>query len=209
MNMSLFSNAFSFFRLFREQAGNLHGAVKKLDELFGDFSDVLVRCREIDDLTAAGDRVCREIERELSLTFIESVDREDIRDLNRAFEQTFLAVRAVSSRAGLYGFSRIEKGADDLVSCLSEMASGLGPLLDLVVRKGDGASGRERIRKLREEAGMFLLVGLGAVYESAGAEPARLLDAIKWGQIYDRLEEVANCLERVTHIIERMIQKKV
>ncbi len=209
MNMSLFSDAFPFFRLFREQADNLRGTVKKLDELFGDFTDVLARCREIDERAAAGDRVCREIERELSLTFIESVDREDIRDLNRAFEQTFLSVRAVSSRMGLYGFSRIEKGADDLASCLSEMASELGPLVELVVRKGAGAAGRERIRKLREEAGMFLLVGLGAVYESAGAEPARLLDAIKWGQVYDRLEEVANCLERVAHIIERMILKKV
>ena len=209
MNMNLFNNAFPFFRLFQKQAGTLGDTVKKLDGLFHDFKAVPDQCGHINALVAAGDMTCREIERELSLTFIESLDREDIRDLNRAFERTFQAVRAVSSRIGLYGFCSIEKGAGELAFCLAEMAAEIGPLFEIVVRKGNGAANCERIRKLEEEAGMFLLVGLGEVYESAGSSVDHLLVAIKWSQIYDRLEEAVSCLEHTANVIERMILKKV
>jgi uncharacterized protein Yka (UPF0111/DUF47 family) len=209
MNTNFFNNAFPFFRLFQKQAGTLGDAAKKLDGLFHDFQAVPDQCKQIDVLAAAGDITCREIERELSLTFIESLDREDIRDLNRAFEQSFQAIRAVSRRIGLYGFHSIEKGAGELAFCLAEMAAEIGPLLEIVVRKGNGAVNRERIRKLKEEAGMFLLVGLGEVYESAGSSVDHLLETIKWSQIYDRLEDAVSCLEHTANVIERMILKKV
>jgi len=208
MNTNLFNNAFPFFRLFQKQAGTLGDAAKKLGGLFHDCPAVPDQCRQITALVAAGDMTCREIERELSLTFIESLDREDIRDLNRAFELAFQAVRAVSSRIGLYGFSSIEQGAGELACCLAEMAAEIGLLLEIVVRKGNGAANRERIRKLKEEAGMFLLVGLGAVYESAGDSVNHLLEAMKWSQIYDHLEEAVSCLEHTANVIERMILKK-
>jgi uncharacterized protein len=207
--MNLFNNSFPFFRLFQKQALSLGDAVKKLDGLFHDFKAVPDQCRRIDALVAEGDLTCREIERELSLSFIESLDRDDIRDLNRAFEQTLQAVRVVSSRIGLYGFQSIEKGAGEMTFCLAEMAAEIGPLLEFVVREGNGAASRERIRKLKEEAGMFLLVGLGAVYESAGGSVEHLLEAMKWSQIYDRLEAAVSCLERTANVIERMILKKV
>ena len=56
---------------------------------------------------------------------------------------------------------------------------------------------------------MFLLVGLGAVYESAGDSVDHLLEAMKWSQIYDRLEDAVSCLEHTANVIERMILKKV
>jgi uncharacterized protein Yka (UPF0111/DUF47 family) len=208
MNMNLFHEAFPFFRLFQKQAGILDDAAKKLDGLFRDFKDVPDRCKQIYVLVAAGDTVCREIERELSLSFVESIDREDIRDLNRAFELTFQAIRAVSNRIGLYGFHGIEKGAGELASCLAEMAAEIGPLVEIVVRKGNGAANLDRVRKIKEEAGMFLLVGLGEVYEAVGGNVDRLLEAIKWSQIYDRLEEAVTCMEHTANVIERMIGKK-
>lgn len=209
MNTSLFNNAFPFFGLFQQQALTLDRAVKKLDGLFHDFKAVPDQCRQINALLAEGDKTCREIERELSLTFIESLDREDIRDLNRAFERTFQAVRLVSSRIGLYGFRATEKGTGELAACLAEMAAEIGPLFEFMVRNGNGAANRERIRKLKEEAGMFLLVGLGAVYESAGGSVDHLLEAMKWSRIYDRLEDIMSCLEYTANVIETMILKKV
>jgi len=209
MNTNLFNNAFPFFRLFQKQAGTLADAVNKLNTLFHDLKDSPDLCRQINALAAAGDTTCREIEREFSLSCLESLDREDIRDLNRAFEQTFQAVRAVSSRIGLYGFNRVEKGAGDLTLCLSEMAAEIGPMLEIVVRKGNGAANRERIRKLREDVGMFLLVGLGEVYEADNSSTGRLLETIKWTQIYDRLEDTVSCLEHIANVIGRMILRKV
>lgn len=209
MNTNLFNNAFSFFRLFQKQARTLGDTVKKLESLLHGSPAGLDQCRDIDGLVTAGCMTCREIERELSLTFVESLDREDVRDLNRAFERAFQAAQAVSSRIGLYGLRGPEKGAGELAACLAEMALAIGPLLENVVRQGQGAAGLERIRKLKQEAGMFLLVGIGAVYETAGGSVAGLLEAMKWSQIYDRLEETMSCLEHTANVIERMILKKV
>ncbi len=209
MNTSLFSDTYPFFGLFRRQAGALGEAARELAGLFEGLQDVSARCRRVEERAADGLAAARAVERELALALAESPDREDIRDLNRAFELAFQALRAVSSRTGLYGVCSPEKGAAELGVCLAEMAAEIGPLLECVVRQGSGAERRERVRGLRAEAGMFLLVGLGAVYESAAGQPDHLLEVMKWSQIYDRLEEAVACLERAANVIERMILKKV
>jgi uncharacterized protein Yka (UPF0111/DUF47 family) len=65
------------------------------------------------------------------------------------------------------------------------------------------------MRKLREDIGRFFLVGLGELYEAAGNGAVQPIEAIKWTQIYDRLETTASCLEHTANVIERMILKKV
>ena len=163
----------------------------------------------ISDLVAEGELRCREIERELSLTFIQPFDREDIRELNRGFRRSFQAVGAVSSRIGLYGFGSAQEGAAALSACQAEMSAEITPLLTMIVREGSSAEACERVRKLKREGDMFLLVGLGELYESAGSGLQSLLEAMKWSQIYDRLEEVGCCLEQVINVIEGIILKKV
>jgi uncharacterized protein len=243
MKTNLFDQAFPFMALFRKQAGTLEAATQQLAGVLnaergtGNAEDHLaVRglssgfraepCGRITALVSEGGTTCREIERQLSLTFIQPLDREDIRELNRAFERTLQAVGAVSSRLGLYGFREVQKGAGDQAACLAEMAAQIAPLLQIVVRKGTGAANFARVRKLKREADSFLLVGMGEIFErgTGSAEPGKpsgvpssefrvpswdVLDAMKWSQIYDRLEEVASCLERTVNVIEGIILKKV
>ncbi|MCX6929156.1 MAG: DUF47 family protein [Verrucomicrobia bacterium] len=209
MNTNLFDNAYPFTRLFHSQADTLEEAVKLLESTLNDFTLIADKCAQIGTLLSKGDSYYREIERELSLTFIDPLDRQDIRELNRALQRTFQGVGAVSSRLGLYGFREIQKGAGAQATCLAEMANELAPLLEVVVRKGTGAANRERVRKLKKEADSFILVGLGELYDSAGGGAENLLEVLKWNQIYDRLEEVASCMEHTVNIIEGIILKKV
>jgi len=65
------------------------------------------------------------------------------------------------------------------------------------------------VRKLKKQADMFLLVGLGEIYESAVGGVENLLEVLKWSQIYDRLEVVASCIEHTVNVIEGIILKKV
>ena len=209
MNTNLFDNAFPFTGLFQRQAGILEEAFKQLADILRAFTAVPDKCVRIGALLAEGDTICRKIERELALTFIHPLNREDIRELNRTFQRALQAIGAVSSRLGLYGFREIQKGAAAQAACLAEMTAEIAPLLEVFVREGNGSARFERARKLKREADMFLLVGLGEMYESAGAGMDRVLDALKWSQIYDRLEVVASCLEHVLNVIERIILKKV
>jgi len=209
MNTNLFDDAFPFTGLFHRQADTLGAAVKQLESILRDLTAVPDKCVRISALVSEGDATCRELERELSLTFIQPLDREDIRELSRAFQRTLQAVGAVSSRLGLYGFREIQKGAAAQAACLAEMANEIAPLLEIVVRTGTGAANFERVRKFKKEADSFVLVGLGEIYESAGGGVEDLLAALKWSQIYDRLEETASCLEHIVNVIEGIILKKV
>src|SRR5512137_2969532 len=110
MNTNLFDATFPFTGLFRNQADTLDEAVKRLADVLQSFTAVSEKCARISELVSRGDAGGREIERELSLTFIQPLDREDIRELNRAFQRAFQAVGAVSSRIGLYGFAEAQKG---------------------------------------------------------------------------------------------------
>ena len=209
MNTNLFDDAFPFRGLFRKQANTLVEAVKQLEIILGECTGSPDKCGRISTLGSESDTTCREIERELSLTFMQPLEREDIRELNRAFARTLQAVGAVSSRIGLYGFREIQKGAAGQAACLSEMTTEIVPLLEVIVRKGDGVANCERVRKLKKQADMFLLVGLGEIYESAGGGVENLLEVLKWSQIYDRLEVVASCIEHTVNVIEGIILKKV
>jgi len=209
MNTNLFDDTFPFTGLFHRQADTVGAAVKQLESILRDLTAVPDKCVRISALVLEGDATCRELDRELSLTFIEPLDREDIRELNHAFQRTLQAVGAVSSRLGLYGFREIQRGAAAQAACLAEMADEIAPLLKVAVRTGTGAVNCERVRKLKREADSFILVGLGEMYESAVGGVEDLMAVLKWSQIYDRLEETASCLEHTVNVIEGVILKKV
>ena len=207
--MNLLGHSFPFAGLFHRQAATLATAAAQLESILRDFTAVPDQCARISVLVSEGEKTSREIERELSLTFIQSLYREDIRELNRAFQRTFQAIGAVSSRLGLYGFREAQKGAAAQAACMAEMTVEIAPLLEAFVREGDTAGRLERARKLKREADVFVLVGLGEIYEAAGARAENLLEALKWSQIYDRLDAATSCLEHIVNVIEGIILKKV
>ena len=207
--MNLLGHSFPFAGLFHRQAATLATAAAQLESILRDFTAVPDQCARISVLVSEGEKTSREIERELSLTFIQSLYREDIRELNRAFQRTFQAIGAVSSRLGLYGFREAQKGAAAQAACMAEITVEIAPLLESFVREGDTAGRLERARKLKREADVFVLVGLGEIYEAAGARAENLLEALKWSQIYDRLEDAASSLDHTVNVIEGIILKRV
>jgi uncharacterized protein Yka (UPF0111/DUF47 family) len=208
MNTNLFHRTFPFTELFQKQTANLEEAVKQLESALHDGSAIPAKCERISALVAEGDATSRQIERELALTFIQPLDREDIRELNRALRRTIQAVGGVSSRLSLCECPGIPKGAAAHTACLAQMVAELAPLLEIVVRKKDGAVNCEKVRKRKQEADAFLLDGLREVYESTAGGVPNLLEAMKWGQVFDRLEQTAASLEHTVNVIEGIILKK-
>jgi len=74
-----------------------------------------VKCEKIKQLEIQGNLISREISTELSQTFITPLDREDIHAFNMAQEDLLNAIRAISSRIGLYRFDSPERTAVALV----------------------------------------------------------------------------------------------
>ena len=82
MGFSLFPRSAKFYDLFKEQHRKVAKAAGVLDDLFTSFEDVEERCKRITIIESEGNAISRRIAKELSLTFITPIDREDIHEIN-------------------------------------------------------------------------------------------------------------------------------
>lgn len=208
MSFSLFNRSFPFADLIERQLALLQDAAVLLDSIFRDFQDLSGKCTRIRALATESEAAADEVTRQLALTFLKPDERKDIYELNLALQETMLAVRNVSTRVGLYG-CQIRQGAQSLTGILVEMLAGCARLVANLIAGRPEDEGRQKRRRLKEEAQAFLLVCLGETYESEPQTPREVLEIVKWGQIYDRLEESVISASRLETIVEGIILKNV
>lgn len=209
MSFSLFDRSFPFIDMIERQLKALQDAATLLDSIFRDFEDLGGRCTRIRALASECESAADEVTRQLALTFLKADERKDIYELNLALQETMLAMKNVSTRVGLYGFRQIRSGAQSLTGILLEMLKECARRVTNLTAARPDAENRQKMRRLEEEAQMFLLVCLGETYESEPRTPREVLEVVKWGQIYDRLEESILRATRLVTIVEGIILKNV
>jgi len=207
MALNFFPKVVKFFRLFQEQSDLLTDTAHILSELFDDFNNVAEKGRKIIRNEYAGNDLSREIAKQLSLTFITPIDREDIHALNMAQENVLNSMRAISTRIGLYHFREITPGTRDLISKLKLMIDSVALMLKNLSRKEEVEVNVVKVRETKIEADMLLLVLLGEVYDRQAENNSSLLDMVKWSHIYDRIEDAFAATEVLANTIEGIALK--
>ena len=81
MSPRFFPKVSKFFDLFEKQSNIVKDAAIILDSIFKDFTGVPEKCEKIIQLEIEGDDLSREISSQLSLSFITTLDREDIHSM--------------------------------------------------------------------------------------------------------------------------------
>lgn len=205
MAIHFFPKVIKFFNLFRQQNDILVETAGILNELFADYTNVSEKCSKIVQNEYAGNDISIEIARQLSLTFITPIDREDIHAINLAQENVLNSFRAISTRIGLYHFTEITPGTPELIHRLKSMIEVISVMLDQLSQKKEVEMHAGNVRYIKMEADLMLLVLLGEVYERETTSTGDLLEIIKWSHIYDRIEEslenaavLANVIEGIT-----------
>lgn len=178
-----------------------------LSSLFSDFLNVALLVQKIHELEEKGDQCAREISKHLSLTFITSIDREDIHELSLVQEEVLNLIKAIAARVGLYQFKKISKVAVELVDNLKSMVDLTSEMLSGYVLKKDVAECSARVKKLKDQSDALLLVALGEMYESNLPGSNSVLDTVKWTHIYDRIEQAIVRTEELANIIEGIALK--
>lgn len=202
MSISFFPRIVKFFDLFEEQNSIVKEAAVVLDSIFHDFSNVPLKCEQINKLESRGDGISREISTQLALTFITPLDREDIHAINMAQEDVLNMIKAISSRVGLYKFKTLERAAVDLVENLKTIVEETEKMLKKLNSKMVVEEHSTTVNKIKNDSEMHLLVALGELYESDQASQERFLYIIMWTQIYDRIEQALDKAESLASIIE-------
>ncbi|OIO03885.1 MAG: phosphate transport regulator [Desulfovibrionaceae bacterium CG1_02_65_16] len=207
MGFSFFPKEVQFFDLFQEQFEKLNEAVTALCSIFQEFEDVENKCKSINLVEEMGNEVARRISKQLSTTFITPIDREDIHSINVAQEDLLNLIKAISTRIGLYDFHVIKFPAKKLVKNLSIMVEEVGRMMDRLRQRKPVEENAKKIKSLKYECEMLLLVALGEVYDIKLTGFDAVMDIVKWTHIYDRIEQAVNQADRLADIIEGVVLK--
>ena len=209
MGFSLFPRSVKFYDLFKEQHRKLVKAVGILDELFTTFDDVEERCKRINIIESEGNAISRRIAKELSLTFITPIDREDIHQINLTQEDLLNLIKAIASRIGLFGFDRIRYPARRIVANLRAMVEELGVVLGQMSANKKSEESFHKIENLKHESETLVMVGIGELYDGGDetADYAAILNIVKWKHIFDRIEAAVERAEALSDILEGVVLK--
>jgi uncharacterized protein len=209
MGFSLFPRSAKFYDLFKEQHRKLVKAAVILDELFTTFDDVEERCKRINIIESEGNAISRRIAKELSLTFITPIDREDIHQINLTQEDILNLIKAIASRIGLFGFDRIRYPARRIITNLRIMIEELGVVLGQMSKNKQAEESFHKVENLKHECETLLMVGIGELYDGGDekADYAAILDIVKWKHIFDRIEAAVERAESLSDVLEGVVLK--
>ncbi|MHC1791963.1 DUF47 domain-containing protein [Solidesulfovibrio sp.] len=209
MGFSLFPRSVKFYDLFKEQHRKLIKAVCILDELFTTFDDVEERCKRINIIESEGNAISRRIAKELSLTFITPIDREDIHQINLTQEDLLNLIKAIASRIGLFGFDRIRYPARRIVANLRSMIEELGVVLGQMSANKHAEESFHKLENLKHECETLVMVGIGELYDGGDetTDYATILNIVKWKHIFDRIEAAVERTEALADVLEGVVLK--
>ncbi|WP_029460814.1 DUF47 domain-containing protein [Solidesulfovibrio alcoholivorans] len=209
MGFSLFPRSVKFYDLFAEQHRKLVKAAIILDELFTNFDDLEERCKRITIIESEGNAISRRIAKELSLTFITPIDREDIHEINLTQEDILNLIKAIASRVGLFGFDRIRYPARRIISNLRAMIEEVGLILGRMRQNKQAEDHFARIEGLKHECETLLMVGIGELYDGGDerGDYAAILDIVKWKHLFDRIEAAVERTEALSDVLEGVVLK--
>ncbi len=192
-----------FFDMLKSSAKNLLEGAEALKDLVEDYTDVERKVRRIKQIEHRGDTIIHSVMDKLDKTFITPIDREDIHILASELDDVLDAIEGISSR--LYNF-KIPKPTPECIRLVNIIYQG-------VVQIEKAISDLEHFDNLRP-----FCIEINSLENEADQISqemvGRLLDeepdwrvAIKWKEIYGRLETAADHCENIANVIESIVVK--
>jgi uncharacterized protein Yka (UPF0111/DUF47 family) len=197
-----------FFALMLEQNDKLRASSVALTAILENITDMEQRHREISVLEAEADKIHAHIARHLSRSFITPIDREDILHITKAQEEAIDNLFNTANRLYIFEFPQIRLPMLRLGHVLQDMITLTGSMLRGLAEKRDSHETRA-FRALRNDSEMLLSMGLVELHDLDSPTPARLLEILKWIQVYDRLESAVNRVVELAETIDEAVLKHV
>lgn len=197
-----------FLELFVKDVENLSEASQQLRALLSATTDEdrtrIVRL--IEDLEHRGDEITHTIFHELSLTFITSLDREDIGDMASALDNILDNIDQASTAILLYRMTAFNDPCRDLVEVLDRQIVELGRAILQLRDLQDADRIREscvKINAYENQADLVFHRALGRLFQDE-KDPIEL---IKQKEILAMLESATDRCEDVAVLIENVLVK--
>jgi predicted phosphate transport protein (TIGR00153 family) len=194
-----------FFDLLKSSAKNLLNGAELLKDLVYNYTDVEKKVRDIKEVENKGDNIIHEIIEKLNKTFITPIDREDIHILATELDDVLDAIEGISSRLLYFRIKKPTPECIRLVEIVYEAVKQIESAISNLEQFDNLPRFCIEINRLENEADQISQEMVGQLLDK---EPDWRV-AIKWKEIYGRLETAADHCENIANAIEAVVVKSV
>jgi len=193
-----------FFPMFHEMTKNIVAGSVVLKEMLDNFSQPLVSQQSIKDIEHKGDLQTHEIIKTLNKSFITPFDREDIYSLASALDDVIDAIDALAQRLIIYHIDKITPEAKELGFIVLKACQTVEKAVAMLENKTQHILEYcVEINSLEGEADRVRADAISRLFDEE-RDPIFL---IKWKEIYENLERVADRCEDVANVLESVVVK--
>lgn len=200
-----------FFDYFHKAAANAEEVAKALLDLIEHYEDIERKARLVRDLENRGDEITHQIFDALNRTFVTPFDREDITDLASRIDDFVDTIEQVVRRIWLYRVEEPTEHARRLAHLISEQASLIASTIGYLQNKRQWNHLLEsgiNIQRIENEADDVLDQALMSQFDGVN-DIQSMIKGIRWGEIYQDLEDATDRAEDIADTLERIVVKNV
>jgi uncharacterized protein len=198
-----------FFDYFKAGAQNALDISKAFAALLENYSNVEQQVRHIRDLEQLGDDIYHQVSNALTQTFMTPLDREDIMLIAGRLDDFVDAIEDAARRMWLYRITEPTQYAKDLAKLIIAQANLLVttmPLLENNKNSEEVIKRSKEIKRLEDEADEVMNLVHADLYDDA-SDVKSLIRAIRWGELYQYLEEATDRAQDVANTLEAIALK--
>lgn len=205
MRLKISNRSDVFFGLFSASAENLRIAVELLKDMVGDYREIELKARRIQEREHEGDTITHEIIQRLNTTFITPMDREDIYTLATALDDVLDAVEAAADLFVLHNIDAPLPAMVQQVDVLLRAAGQTQQALDALpsLNRDQLEPYWIEINSLENEGDRLFR---RAVADMFGGDH-KAMDVLRWKEVAETLEEALDGLENVANVVESVVLK--
>jgi predicted phosphate transport protein (TIGR00153 family) len=199
-----------FFDWFNRAAQNNLEAAQLLLDLLERYEDVERKARHLKDIEHRGDELTHQIFAALNRSFVTPFDREDISGLAAALDDVIDWIEEAARRLRLYRMDEITPIARQFGRIILEQCEQIALALPLLDSGKDGdrlERAIHEIHRLENEGDDLLADAIATLYDGVTEVPA-LISAMRWGDIYQLLEDATDKCEHVATVVRNIAGKK-
>ncbi len=191
------------FDLFERAGANIVRAAELLDEMLAGFPETHGLAREILICEQDGDQITHELIRRLNQTFVAPIDRADVLRLTSALDDIVDFIEEVADYLGLYRIEAPMIQAQGLAHVLLDGTRQIEMAIPLVREYRDISKYTVEVNRLENEGDRIVRAAIASLFER-GIDP---MVVIRWKDIFERLENAIDSVERAANILEAIVIK--
>lgn len=199
-----------YFEMLTMSAKNVAVGAEALLALMDRYEDVKPQVRHLREIEHQGDEITHSIFDALNRSFVTPFDRDDIGRLASALDDVIDWIEEAAKRFDVYRIERPTELARRFAVVIAQQARVIAmavPLLESLRHRQDELRHHiVELHRLENEGDELMSLGLESLYDGA-TDVGSLVSAIKWGDIYEVLEEATDKAEHVGIALEAIVVK--